>query len=579
MALTKQSHCGWSVYTGHKLAENSRPRAKVTAACGEGFDVTGFSVISRMRFQVGLGPILAVILGLGALPVVAEGGAGGAFARALAEAASSDDSLSAHYRATNYTDLWTGPDDEARRSAFFVALDGADGHGLPKARYGAAALRDAFQSAQTEGDRGRLDAAMSLAYLSYARDLSSGALTPDTIDPGIVREIARPDPILVLQTIAAAENPGLVMQDLAPSSADYARLIKEKLRLEDVIAQGGWGDAIAAKSLGPGDTGPSVIALRGQLVARGYLAATAVASYETTLTRAVQRFQLDSGIPSDGVAGETTVAALNVPPTDRLKSVIVALERLRWMGDTPRGERHIWVNQPEFVARIVDNGRTTFQTRTVIGKNVEEQRSPEFSDEMEYMAINPSWGVPRSIIVKEYLPLLQRNRNAVGHLDVIDGNGRVVPRGAVNFAAYSASSFPFGLRQPPSDGNALGKVKFMFPNKYNIYLHDTPAKNLFEHEVRAYSHGCIRLGDPFDFAHALLALQTDNPQGFFKEKLDGKSESNVKLSQKVPVHLVYFTAFPTARGNIGYMNDIYGRDAKLFEALTEAGVALVGKQG
>jgi murein L,D-transpeptidase YcbB/YkuD len=255
------------------------------------------------------------------------------------------------------------------------------------------------------------------------------------------------------------------------------------------------------------------------------------------------------------------------------------MERLRWLGSTPRGARHIWVNQPDFVARIIDDGRTTFQTRVVIGKNVEDQRSPEFSDEMEFMVINPSWGVPRSIIVKEYLPLLQRNRNAVGHLQVVDGNGRVVPRGAVNFAAYSASSFPFGLRQPPSDGNALGKVKFMFPNKYNIYLHDTPSKNLFAHEVRAYSHGCIRVADPFDFAHVLLSRQTDDPKGLFDSELQGGQESSVSLDTKVPVHLVYFTAWPDSRGQIGYRNDIYGRDARLFQALTEAGVVLTGEHG
>jgi murein L,D-transpeptidase YcbB/YkuD len=198
---------------------------------------------------------------------------------------------------------------------------------------------------------------------------------------------------------------------------------------------------------------------------------------------------------------------------------------------------------------------------------------------MDHMVINPSWGVPRSIIVKEYLPLLQQNPNAVSHLQVIDRNGRVVPRGAVNFASYSARSFPFGLRQPPSDGNALGKVKFMFPNPYNIYLHDTPAKDLFDHEVRAYSHGCIRLADPFDFAYALLAAQSDDPKGLFQEHLVSDRETVVKFEEKLPVHLVYFTAWPTAKGEMTYRRDVYGRDAVLFEALTEAGVVLRGVQG
>lgn len=502
-----------------------------------------------------------------------------AFSRALAEAVAGQEALAEHYRTTGYADLWTGPDDAQRRAAVLEAFSHAADHGLPRARYDSAALIAAFRAARTEGDRGRVEAAMSRAFLAYARDLSSGALTPAKVDPGIVRDIARPDAAALLQAIATTDQPAAVLQGLVPASPDYVQLMKEKLRLEGVVAQGGWPAGPTGGSLAPGDSGPQVVALRNLLVARGYLPPSPAASYDRVLMRAVQRFQIDNGITADGVAGASTLEALRVTAEERLKSVIVAMERLRWMGNGPRGARHVWVNLPDFEARIIDNGRTTFQTRVVIGKNVEDQRSPEFSDEMEYMVINPSWGVPRSIIVKEYLPLLQRNSNAVGHLQVIDGKGRVVPRGAVNFAAYSASSFPFGLRQPPSDGNALGKVKFMFPNKYNIYLHDTPAKNLFAHEVRAYSHGCIRLGDPIDFAHVLLSRQSEDPKGVFDSELQGGRESSVSLDEKVPVHLVYFTAWPNGRGQIGYRKDIYGRDARLFEALSEAGVVLTGEQG
>jgi L,D-transpeptidase YcbB len=193
--------------------------------------------------------------------------------------------------------------------------------------------------------------------------------------------------------------------------------------------------------------------------------------------------------------------------------------------------------------------------------------------------VNPSWSVPRSITVKEYLPMMQRNPNAAGHLQLIDRNGRTVSRGAVNFGAYTAANFPFAMRQAPSDGNALGLVKFMFPNPYNIYLHDTPSKSLFEKEIRAFSHGCIRLGDPFGFAYAMLARQTDDPEGLFKSHLKGGGESLLKLDQPVPVHLVYFTAFPTAKGQMNYRRDVYGRDGRILEALVEAGVVLPDVQG
>lgn len=523
--------------------------------------------------------VTAVILGAGPLAARADAPAGQPFARALAEAVAGTEVLAGFYKANGYADLWTGADDAARRSAALRAFAGAADQGLPVPRYDVAALTTAFTTARTEGDRGRVEAAMSLAYLAFARDLSSGALEPAKIDPTIVRDIPRPDAMALMQTIANTNQPEAVFQGFVPQSREYAQLLKEKLRLQDQMAQGKLPPPVPAKSLLPGAQGAAVIALRDVLVARGYLTPSPSALYDKALQRAVQRFQADNGIAADGVAGSSTLIALNRSPEDRLKALIVAMERLRWMGNAPRGARHIWVNQPDFIARIMDDGKTSFQTRVVIGKNVPDQRSPEFSDEMEYMVVNPSWGVPRSITVKEYLPLLQRNANAVGHLQVVDGKGRVVPRGAVNFAAYSASSFPFALRQPPSDGNALGKVKFMFPNKYNIYLHDTPSKNLFANEVRAYSHGCIRLGDPIDFAYALLARQSSDPKGLFQAELDSKRESQVALQEKVPVHLVYFTAWPYARGQIGYRNDIYDRDAKLFEALMQAGVVLAPDRG
>jgi murein L,D-transpeptidase YcbB/YkuD len=310
----------------------------------------------------------------------------------------------------------------------------------------------------------------------------------------------------------------------------------------------------------------------------GYLAPTATASYDRAVEAAVRAFQMSHGIPPDGIAGEGTLAEINLGPEDRLKSVLVALERERWL-DHDRDAKQVWVNLPDFHAQIVEKGRVLFETRVVIGKNTPDQRSPEFSDQMEHMVINPSWGVPRSIIVREYLPLLQANPYAVGHLQVIDRRGRVVPRGSVDFAAYSARSFPYSLRQPPSDDNALGLVKFMFPNPHNIYLHDTPSKSLFANEVRAYSHGCIRVADPFDLAHELLSWQTDNAEAEFEAALKSGEETTVKLKATLPVHLVYFTAYPDAKGRIGYRRDVYGRDAALWAALSAAGVELPGVRG
>jgi L,D-transpeptidase YcbB len=500
-----------------------------------------------------------------------------AFVQALAAAASEDAFVADWYRTNDYRTLWTGAEDGARRAALLSALEAAGDHGLPATRYDPKALRAALRDAETEGDRGRVEIDLTRAYLAWARDLTSGALEPAKVDKGILREIRVIDPAVLLSRMASGD-PQAVLDWLVPSSPAYLQLMKAKLGLEAQIRAGGWGAPVATASLAPGDTGPDLVAMRDRLVRMGYLSPTATGIYDRSVETAVLDFQLNHGLTPDGVANEATITELNKGPDERLKSVIVALERERWM-DHDRSARQIWVNLPDFRARIIDHGRVVFETRVVIGKNVPDQRSPEFSDVMEHMVINPSWGVPRSIIVKEYLPLLQQNPNAVGHLQVIDGRGRVVPRGAVNFAAYTARNFPFALRQPPSDDNALGLVKFMFPNPYNIYLHDTPSKSLFDKEVRAFSHGCIRVADPFDLAHALLSVQSLAAEAEFDMHLKTGDETTVKLLKPLPVHLVYFTAYPGANGRISYRRDIYGRDAALFEALTAAGVELVGVQG
>ena len=249
------------------------------------------------------------------------------------------------------------------------------------------------------------------------------------------------------------------------------------------------------------------------------------------------------------------------------------MERERWL-NRPRGNRHIWVNLTDFTARIVDNDRVTFETRSVVGATPRDRQTPEFSDLMEFMVINPSWYVPRSIAVNEYLPMLQRNPGAVSHIEITDSNGRVVNRSAANFAQYTASTFPFSMREPPSAGNALGQVKFMFPNPYNIYLHDTPAQSLFARQVRAFSHGCVRLNDPFDFAYTLLARQTADPEAFFQARLRTGAETRVDLDDPVPVHIVYRTAFTTVTGELNFRPDIYDRDARIWDALAAQGVAV-----
>jgi len=503
-----------------------------------------------------------------------------AYKQAVAEAAASDDGIAAFYRSNGYQPIWTGKGeaDRARRAALIQALTGVERHGLPASRYPVDALMAQMRDAHTTRDIGMVEVALSRAFVTYASDVQTGLLVPSKIDKGIARKVTYRDRNEYLTDLALSPNPSAYMRALPPVTAEYRALMKEKLRLEALMKSGGWGPKAASGKLKPGQSGAAVVSLRNRLIAMGYMTPNASFGYDKRIETAVQKFQLEHGLEADGVAGKGTIDEINKPVSTRLKSVIVAMERERWL-TRERGERHVLVNQTDFTARIVDKGQITFQTRSVIGKNTNDRRSPEFSDVMEHMIINPSWHVPRSIVTKEYLPQMQNNPNAAGHLVLTDSRGRRVSRENVDFTQYTTRSFPFAMTQPPGGRNALGLVKFMFPNKHNIYLHDTPAKNLFTRESRAFSHGCIRLADPFDFAYALLAKQVDNPKEYFQSILKTRKETKVVLDQPVPVHLIYRTAFATNRSQIEFRRDVYGRDAKVWSALNQAGVVLSDVQG
>ncbi|MEX1236612.1 MAG: L,D-transpeptidase family protein [Roseovarius sp.] len=524
-------------------------------------------------------PAIAALMILGA-PHPAVAGVT-AFKQAVAEGAARDDGLAAHYRANGFDAIWTAQDEvgRARRQALMQAIDDAPAHGLPASRYDAPRLMAMMRAARTPRDLGAVEVEMSRIFLRLAHDLHTGMLTPSRIDASIVRKVPlRSDEDLLTSFASSDGPPAGFFRALTPKSGEYARLMREKTRLEEALATGGWGAQVPAASLAPGESGPAVIALRDRLMRMGYLERTASGTYDIAMQQAVQQFQSAHGLVADGTAGASTMKEINAPISSRLPMIHVAMERERWL-NKPLGDRHILVNLADFSARIMDDDSLTFETRAVIGKDTSGQRSPEFSDEMEYMEINPVWHVPRSITVKEYLPQMQRNRGAVSHLKLYNSRGQQVSRANVNFNAYSARTFPFALKQPPSNRNALGLVKFMFPNKYNIYLHDTPSKDLFNRNVRAFSHGCIRLQRPFDFAYEILSRQESDPKTYFDTILNSGRQTQVRLDQHIPVHIIYRTATVPAKGPAQYRPDIYGRDGRIWEALQQAGVSLPAVQG
>lgn len=496
-----------------------------------------------------------------------------AFAQAVAEAAVDNEEVAAFYRSNDYAPIWTDGSEaqKARILALFQAIQHADDHGLPIADYDTSALEAQMRAITSPREMGRVEAELSKLFLRYAQQVKSGITVPSQIDDEIKREVPHRDGTKML-TAFADSAPAPYLRSLPPRSSEYAALMREKLRLERVRAEGGWGPTVPASALQPGQSGQAVVDLRNRLVAMGYLDRSATMTYDENIQRAVQRFQTNHGLTADGTAGSGTMREINASADDRLKSILVAMERERWM-NIDRGDRYIWVNLTTFAARIVDGGEVTFETRSVIGRNLSTHRTPEFSDEMEHMVINPSWYVPRSIIMSEYLPAMKSNPGAAGHLQITNASGQVVNRGAIDFSAYGRN-FPFNMRQPPGPSNALGYVKFMFPNRHNIYLHDTPTKHLFARETRTFSHGCVRLQQPFEFAYTLLAVQEDDPKAFFHSVLDTRQETQVDLEKNVPVHLVYRTAFTDTQGTMNYRDDIYGRDARIWSALQNRGVSL-----
>ncbi|WGR55552.1 L,D-transpeptidase family protein [Paracoccus versutus] len=492
----------------------------------------------------------------------------------LAEQVADHPGLADFYGTNGLKPIFAGAEGALRRAALIEALGQAASHGLPPARYRQAALRRlGGAGADTVEDEIRF----ARAFADWSRDVSGGILDPRKVEPGIKREVQRPRTGDLLRAFAAADDPAAMLAALPPQDPRYEALRQALARQSQLVApadappvpEGLWRE---------GTSDAAVAALRVRLASVGFAAAPmgSPLTYDGALAQVVAAYQQAAGLPADGVAGPRTVARLNRGTGPEAEAILVALERMRWMAGHDLNARHVWVNLPEFNARIYENGREVFETRVVIGKANQEFETPEFSETMKYMVVNPRWNVPRSITVKEYLPRLQANRHAVSHLDVVDGAGNVIPRDRIDFRKYSAKTFPYRMRQKPSDDNALGQVKFMFPNPWNIYLHDTPTKHLFNQSSRAYSHGCIRVGRPVDLAHELLKGQVESPEAVFAKALKSGRETYLNLHPPVPVHLVYFTAFPDETGQIRRFPDIYGRDALIHAALAKAGLDSAG---
>jgi murein L,D-transpeptidase YcbB/YkuD len=286
--------------------------------------------------------------------------------------------------------------------------------------------------------------------------------------------------------------------------------------------------------------------------------------YDSSLADAVAAFQESSGLPGKGVVNAATRAALNKSvSTAGPAQILINMERWRW---EPRelGTRHIYVNIPEFLLRLMDGGRLVHEERIVVG--TPKNRTPAFSDEMEYVVFNPYWNVPESILLKEMLPVARRNPEffARNQLEVVWQGRRVVDPYMVDWEEVNPQKVL--VRQVPGPSNALGVVKFLFPNKHSVYMHDTPSKNLFNQSVRAYSHGCMRVRNPVKFAEVLLGDQGWSPAKV-RSAIETTEDYQVTLDRKLPVHIMYFTLWADRSGRLQEFGDVYDYDDRLKVAM------------
>jgi len=407
----------------------------------------------------------------------------------------------------------------------------------------------------------RLETAFSAAALRYAQDAYSGRLDPRTVSGFIDIAPKRVDEAELLETLLSASDPAAVLMSYHPTHPEF-------LALRDLLAEhyAGTVEALvtipAGSTLRPGETDARVPQLRERLSVAAPASPASAQVYDPALVAAVEAFQSDLGLTVDGIIGPATVAALNGANGASIETITANMERWRWLPED-LGDFHVFVNIPEYRLEVNNSGRTTFETRIIVGSA--QNQTPLFSDQIRHVVTNPYWNVPASILRNEVIPATQRNP---GYL--ASQNMELIYRGSViNASALDISVFNPGeirVRQRPGASNALGMVKFLFPNSHDVYLHDTNNRGLFARSSRALSHGCIRVEDPFAFAEALLAFESRFNVASLETTLGG-NEQWFNMNQHVPVHLAYFTLRIGGDGQVRSYADVYGHDAAVIAAL------------
>lgn len=477
------------------------------------------------------------------------------------------------YILNDYELLWTG---EIEKDKAILELISAWKEGLnPKDYHLATILEINDYLKENPGDRRNkaiFDILLSDGILEYSQNINQGKLDPESMYP-TWNFFSRNLPMDKLNDILASVKQDSLekyIAGLSPKSSNYKVLKDNLLIYNDYVRLGGWETLPEVNSIHPFDTSDFIPLLRDRLHAEGYeVKMDSSRIYDQDLVTQVMLFQLNSGLKPDGVIGKLSLAALNESAESKLNKIKVNMERSRWVLD---GELNafIVVNIAAYQLYYTDSGEVTYTTKVMVG--TDKKQTPVFRDNLEYIVFNPTWTLPTSISSTETLPQLKRDSLYLEkhNMVIINSKGEIQSDSGIVWKDYSADYFPFILRQEPGPGNALGRVKFLFPNKYAIYLHDTPSRYLFAKEERAFSHGCIRVQNPLDFAEFLLSKQdTAWTKDSIDTVIDSAQTMSVRLQKSIPIYLMYWTAGENKNGEIFFVPDVYGRDERILDALGE----------
>jgi murein L,D-transpeptidase YcbB/YkuD len=419
-----------------------------------------------------------------------------------------------------------------------------------------------------------LDLLLTDAFLVLGSHLLGGRVNPETLHAEWVAYNPKADLAGILEAALAAGQVEAALDRLRPPHAGYTDLKAALQQFHDIETCGGWPPLPENLVSQEGDVGDHIAQLRQRLSVSGDLDLQEnqeVNRYDETLEEAVGRFQVRHGLPPTGRIDSQTLNELNVPAAIRIRQIELNLERWRWIPHE-LGSRYLLVNAADYRLTVVENGRSRWDMRVVVGRDY--RSTPVFSADLQYIEINPYWNVPQKIAVEDILPKVKRNPAYLirKHFKVFEnwraGATEIDPL-TIDWSKVTEKNFHFKLRKEPGPSNDLGRIKFIMPNRFAVFLHDTPNRKLFAKNYRSFSSGCIRIEKPLELAEYLLQ---DDPRWTYRNILsaiDSGQNRIVRLKKAVPVHLLYWTAWVDPEGMVNFRKDIYKRDPRLDVALRE----------